>query len=176
MRACSSDGYSRLARSGAILRSSYFFGVDGLLLAGKESAPATEAVARISCGALDLMAAGSRVGVISGPVHEFVAALGAKGWRTVATGVVPDTATASLASLGERRPGAPRGTIIVLGNEARGVRPEILAACQECVVISGGAPAGHRDAAGRLLLDSLNVSAAAAVLLAHVRPRGGGTS
>jgi hypothetical protein len=51
-----------------------------LLLAGKESALATEAVARISCGALDLMAAGSRVGVISGAVHEFVAALGAKGW------------------------------------------------------------------------------------------------
>ncbi len=159
----------RMVRSGAILRSSYFFGVDSLLLAGKATAPATEAVARISCGALDLMAAGGRVGVIHGPVHEFVATLGANGWRTVATGVVPETATATLASLGERRAGTPRGTVIVLGNEASGVRPEILAVCQECVVIHGGAQAGHRDAAGRPLLDSLNVSAAAAVLLAHAR-------
>mmetsp|Transcript_11857 Transcript_11857/g.21141 ORF Transcript_11857/g.21141 Transcript_11857/m.21141 type:complete len:189 (+) Transcript_11857:1622-2188(+) len=142
---------------GAILRTAFFLGVEHIVLSSKKTAPVSETVSRVSSGALELLIASERILEVKGSMTEFVEGLGERGWHTVGT-EVPDKATIRAGSLS-----AIQGNrALILGNEETGVRPEVLAACSSGSVTI---PRGMASSDELGLVDSLNVSAAAAILL-----------
>mmetsp|Transcript_21281 Transcript_21281/g.60617 ORF Transcript_21281/g.60617 Transcript_21281/m.60617 type:complete len:197 (+) Transcript_21281:193-783(+) len=148
---------------GAILRSSYFLGVDHVALTKSNSAPPTPAVSRVSCGALELLAAEKRLHVIKGSTAEFIAGLNERGWATFATHLGQDAQGPEVLT---RRGCAA----LVLGNEETGVREHVVNACTGNVAISKGRAAIAPSRAASQV-DSLNVSASAAILLHFLSQR-----
>lgn len=135
------DRIGNVHNLGAIIRSAAFFGVTRLVLPDHvEAAVPTEATYRVAEGALDHMEVFlvSRLSAFIRAIrsHYFVVGAASGGGTT-------------LASLDRRRPLA-----IVMGNEETGLADDVAAACDRLVTIPGS---------GRM--ESLNVSAAAAVLL-----------
>lgn len=139
------DGIGNPHNLGAIARSAAFFGVDAMLLSeGPGDAMPSDAAYRTSEGALemiDLYRSRNLPNVLEGIENQY---------RTVAATLGRDAVP--LADLPRDRPVA-----LVLGNEERGVSPEVLAVCRRQVRIAGS---------GRV--QSLNVAQAAAVLLADL--------
>ena len=134
---------------GAISRTAAFFGVPRIVIAGDPASARPGAAAyRVAEGGLDCLE------VWSAPeVASFLAALSAAGYDVVGA------ATRGAPAAGPRpRPGAPWA--LVLGNEESGLAPAVEAACTRLATIPG---------AGRV--ESLNVSAAAAVLLHELNRR-----
>jgi TrmH RNA methyltransferase len=139
------DGIGNPHNLGAIARSAAFFGVGAMLIGeGEGHAMPSDAAYRVSEGGLemlDLFKSRNLVNVLSGIDGHY---------RTVAASLSRESA--SLEELPRDRPIA-----LVLGNEERGVSPEVLAVCRRQVKIMGS---------GRI--QSLNVAQAAAVLLADL--------
>ncbi len=137
---------------GAISRTAAFFGVPRIVIAGDPASARPGAAAyRVAEGGLDCLE------VWSAPqVASFLAALSAAGYD-----VVGAAARGGAAAGPKARPGAPWA--LVLGNEESGLAPAVAAACTRLATIPGS---------GRI--ESLNVSAAAAVLLNELSRRGGG--
>ena len=125
---------------GAIARTAAYFGVPRMVIAGDpESARPGAAAYRIAEGGLEAVE-------ISGvpEIAPFLRALSAAGYDVVGA-----------ATRGGAAVGAAAGTwALVLGNEEHGLAPDVEAACTRLVTIPGS---------GRV--ESLNVSAAAAVLI-----------
>lgn len=129
---------------GALLRSALFLGADGVIVCKRNSCGLTAVVSKASAGALEVM---DVHGVASMP--RFLKAAGESGWRIVGMG------------LGERAMGCKtvaleRPTLVVVGNEGKGLRPLVRDKCDVIVRIEGG---------GDGEVDSLNVSVAGAVAL-----------
>lgn len=149
------DGISDPHNVGAVLRSALLLSADGVLLSAAGCAPLNGTVSRTSAGALELLAAAGALRVAA----ALPASLGAyrrAGWLVLGTDASGGIEAAALA----RR----RNTVLVLGSEGSGMRPGVRAACEALVAIP--------TAGGRGLVDSLNVSNAAAVLLWQLRPAG----
>jgi TrmH RNA methyltransferase len=125
---------------GAIARSAAYFGVPRLVIAGEPGSARPGAAAyRVAEGGLDA------VEVWSTPrVASFLGALSSAGF---------DVLGAAARGGADRGPAA-RPWALVLGNEESGLAPAVAAACTRLVTIAGS---------GRV--ESLNVSAAAAVLI-----------
>jgi len=126
---------------GAVIRTAECAGVTGVVIPERRSAEVTGAVAKASAGAVEhLPVAHVR------NLADFLAEAKAAGCWTYG------------AAAGARRPyGAPDytgGVVLVLGAEGRGLRPRVASACDELVSL---------PLLGRI--DSLNVSAAGAVLM-----------
>ncbi|MEI6860981.1 MAG: RNA methyltransferase [Verrucomicrobiota bacterium] len=140
---------------GAIARSAAFFGVEHIVIpAHPDAALPSEAAHRVAEGGLehvavwrvpDLAGFGRELGAAG---YEVVGAAVAGGQRSEAGGQ-RSGARGQRPEVGGRRPIA-----LVLGNEEQGLAPEMAAACTWLTTIPGS---------GRV--ESLNVSAAAAVLL-----------
>lgn len=135
------DGVGNPHNLGAIARTAAFFGVRDLILSDdpRQAAPSGAAY-RTAEGGLEHLglwraSVPAGVGALAN-THRIVA--------SVAEGGVPP------ARLQRDRP-----VVLVLGNEERGARPELLALAQDRVTIPGSGA-----------VQSLNVSAAAAVLIA----------
>jgi 23S rRNA (guanosine2251-2'-O)-methyltransferase len=130
---------------GAIARTAECAGATGLVLPRHRSAEVTPAVCKASAGAVEhLPIAQVR------NIADFLAdAKGAGLWvyGAAADGVPYD------------RPDYGGGTVLVMGAESKGLRPRVRAACDELVAL---------PLRGRM--ESLNVSAAAAVLLYAISP------
>ncbi|MCO6415881.1 RNA methyltransferase [Siccirubricoccus sp. KC 17139] len=142
------DGIGNPHNLGAIARSAAFLGCRALFLTmDPRQAELSDAAFRTAEGGLEHLAVHRLPGLASLP-----AALG----RPVLT-------VAAVAAGGQPPEALPRDRPIalVLGNEEQGLRPETLAACEARVTLPGSG-----------LVESLNVSAAAAVLLYALRPRG----
>ncbi len=139
------DGIGNPHNLGAIARSAAFFGVEAMLLSeGPGDAMPSDAAYRTAEGGLewlDLYRNRNLPNVITA-IEPY--------YRTVAASLGRDAVP--LAELPRDRPIA-----LVLGNEERGVSPDVLAACRRQVRIAG---------AGRV--QSLNVAQAAAVLFADL--------
>jgi len=136
---------------GAIARTAAFFGVTHLAIAADPSAAQPgEAAYRVAEGGLEFLQSWS-VPDVAG----FLGALASAGFD-----VVGAATRGGAAGLGKRRPGAPWA--LVLGNEENGLSPASAAACTRLLTIGGG---------GRV--ESLNVSAAAAVLMHELSGRNG---
>ena len=139
------DGIGNPHNLGAIARSAAFFGVEAMLIGeGLGHAMPSDAAYRVAEGGLeflDLYKSRNLPNVIAGIDGQY---------RTVAASLGREAAP--VGELPRDRPIA-----LVLGNEERGVSPEVLAACRRQVRIAGS---------GRV--QSLNVAQAAAVLLADL--------
>ncbi|KAG2931592.1 hypothetical protein PC110_g13834 [Phytophthora cactorum] len=137
---------------GAILRSAHFLGCSAVVVSDRNTAPLSPAVSRASVGALEVMVANDKL-MKARNLHEMLAISGDLGWRVVGASSGPNSITSTKLSAD----GQP--TILVMGNEHRGLRKGIRQCCQDIVIIPGQAT----DEDTRV--DSLNVSVASAILL-----------
>ena len=132
---------------GAVARTAECSGAAGVVLPERRSAEVTAAVCKASAGAVEHLPV-ARVRNLA----DFLAAAKAAGcWSYGA---------AAGARTGYRTVDWSGGVVLVLGAEGRGLRPRVAAACDDLVAL---------PLRGRI--DSLNVSAAAAVLLYEVLAR-----
>ncbi|ETL87901.1 RNA methyltransferase, TrmH family, group 3 [Phytophthora nicotianae] len=136
---------------GAILRSAHFLGCSAVVVSDRNTAPLSPAVSRASVGALEVMVANDKL-MKARNLHEMLAISGDLGWRVVGASSGPNSITSTKLSDGQP-------TILVMGNEHRGLRKHIRQCCQDVVIIPGQAT----DEDTRV--DSLNVSVASAILL-----------
>ncbi len=138
------DGITDVRNFGAIARSAECAGAHGLIVPLKNSAPVNADAIRSSAGALTSIPV-CRVGSIRNTIKM----LQNEGYTVVAA---TEKSRKLLYDADFTRP-----TAIVLGNEERGVSKEVLKLCNEQLAIP---MIGH--------IESLNVSAAAAVMLFEV--------
>ncbi|KAG1687410.1 hypothetical protein DVH05_000205 [Phytophthora capsici] len=136
---------------GAILRSAHFLGCSAVVVSDRNTAPLSPAVSRASVGALEVMVANNKL-MKARNLHEMLAISGDLGWRVIGASSGPNSITSTELSSDEP-------TILVMGNEHRGLRKNIRQCCHDVVIIPGQAT----DEDTRV--DSLNVSVASAILL-----------
>ncbi|KAK1942013.1 rRNA methyltransferase 1 [Phytophthora citrophthora] len=136
---------------GAILRSAHFLGCSAVVVSDRNTAPLSPAVSRASVGALEVMVANNKL-MKARNLHETLAISGDLGWRVVGASSGPNSITSTELS-------SDQPTILVMGNEHRGLRKNIRQCCHDVVIIPGQAT----DEDTRV--DSLNVSVASAILL-----------
>lgn len=138
------DGVGNPHNLGAILRSAAYFGVRALILADDDKqAQLTPAALRIAEGGAEYVPV-ARVPSLA-PALRHLADSGV---------TVIGTDARAGAALG---PAWPRPCVVVLGSERHGMAPAVRAACSQLVAIPGAG-----------VIDSLNVSVAAGILLAHL--------
>ncbi len=138
------DGVTDVRNFGGIARSAECAGVHGLIVPMKNAAPVNADALKASAGALNLIPV-SRVGSI----RNTLKLLQAEGFQVVAA---CEKASKTLYDADFTRP-----TAIVMGSEEDGISKEVLKLCNEQVSI---------PLRGRI--ESLNVAAAAAVILYEV--------
>lgn len=187
------DGVVDPHNVGAILRSALLLGADGVLFAASGGPPLGGTMSKTSAGALEVWLASERLHEVRN-LATFLAAAAAAGWRVLGAAAAAargdGVAPLPLARLSRNEP-----TVLVLGNEGAGLGASVRAACTAfvCVPMSlslqkaacaAAAPAataaarsaGHADLPALPLVDSLNVSVAAALILHQLRPPDSETS
>lgn len=123
-------------------------------------------MSQASAGALEGWLASGRL-LATGNMPAFLSASQARGWAVRGAAVSPTSIDVRHAQP------ASSPSLLVLGNEGAGLSSDTLALCDELVQISPGQRSeGSTVAPGNaaFTLDSLNVSAAGAVLMAALRP------
>lgn len=138
------DGVTDVRNFGGIARSAECAGAHGLITSLKNSAPVNADAVKTSAGALNVIPV-CRVGSI----RNTLKALQAQGFQAVAA---TEKSRKLLYDADFRKP-----TVIVMGAEDTGISKEVLKLCDEQLAIP---LIGH--------IESLNVSAAAAVMLFEV--------
>ena len=138
------DGVTDVRNFGAIARSAECAGAHGLIAPLKNSAPVNAEAMRASAGALATIPV-CRVGSVRNTLRQ----LQQEGFQAVAA---TEKSRKLLYDADFRRP-----TVLVMGAEDRGISKEVLKLCDEQLAIP---LIGH--------IESLNVSAAAAVMLFEV--------
>lgn len=152
------DRVTDLGNLGAILRSAYYFGVNAVILLDHGTAPLSAVTVKASAGAAELIPI-FRIKDETG----FIKKSKENGWHFVAAIAPEDTPLISNSveipqhdTLGDTLRQKP--TVLMLGNEAEGLRPRIARMSNSTVSIE--------DAYGKHEgVDSLNVSVAAAILM-----------
>lgn len=156
---------------GAILRSAYFFGVTGVIVPDHGTAPMSAITVKSSAGAAEMVP-------ILTTKHEveFLGKCYNNGWNIIAA-TAPDANDSKKKAIdflksSRKRPSLNReeiGTvlkqgpaILMLGNEGIGLRPKLENMARSTVAIRG---LTRRDEFAAGVVDSLNVSVAAGVLL-----------
>ena len=129
---------------GAVIRTAECAGAAGVVIPERRSAEVTAAVAKASAGAVEHLPV-ARVRNLA----DFLGEAKAAGCWTYGAAAGARTAYDA--------PDYSGGVVLVLGAEGRGLRPRVAAACDELVSV---------PLRGRI--DSLNVSAAAAVLMYEI--------
>mmetsp|Transcript_40629 Transcript_40629/g.96235 ORF Transcript_40629/g.96235 Transcript_40629/m.96235 type:complete len:238 (-) Transcript_40629:99-812(-) len=144
---------------GALLRSAYFLGCSGVVICAKNSANLSPSVSKASAGSMEAFEVHSTDNLM-----RFLTSSKENGWEVV--GAALDQASVPAAKVSLDKP-----TLLVLGNEGRGLRTLVKRCCDRLVQIEGGGKGlgaasgvGGDDEDGDML-DSLNVSVAAGILL-----------
>ena len=149
------DGVEDPRNLGAILRSAYLLGADGVIIPEHRAAQVTPLVAKASAGASELLPI-AQVGNLVRALDE-LRELGL--WR-VAVAATPDAQPIETID-------ATMAVCLVMGSEATGVRPLVAKNCDFHAVIP--------MAADRAAIGSFNVSVAASLALYEIqrqrRPR-----
>lgn len=135
---------------GAVARSAAALGWDGLVLGPGACDPFGRRALRCSMGAMLVLP------VFEAPGGGFLEALGGAGWSTLAAELSPGALKAGSAEAESALAGAER-LALVLGNEHDGIPQDWRQHCS-------GAVSVPQDRSG-VAVDSLNVAAAAAILL-----------
>lgn len=133
---------------GAICRTAECAGADGVVLPERRAAAVTPAVAKASAGAVEHLAV-ARVRNLA----DFLLEARRAGCWSYGAAAVPGAVPYD-------EPDYAGGAVLVLGAEGRGLRPRVAGACDQLVAL---------PLLGRI--ESLNVSAAAAVLLYEILQR-----
>ncbi|WBW72004.1 mitochondrial ribose methyltransferase Mrm1 [Schizosaccharomyces osmophilus] len=144
------DGISDPQNLGAIIRSSYFLGVQGILLSKKHNSVLSPVVSKASAGALELM----NIYRIQNPI-QFLKDCSLKNWKVFATapmGSMSNANQTSLLTMPESLAAKPK--IVVFGGE-HGLRTNMIRQCEYVITL----PYGDQ------YVDSLNVSVAAGIIL-----------
>ena len=136
---------------GALLRSAFFLGADGVLVSQKNSCSLTPTVSKASAGAMELM----EVHAARNLPRTLEAAREA-GWAVVGAALEKSVEPSEL--------DAAKPTVLVLGSEGHGLRTNVLRACSDLVRIPRGAATASANGDGEMV-DSLNVSVAGGILL-----------
>lgn len=140
---------------GALLRSAFFLGVDGVLVSAKNTCSLTPTVSKSSAGAMELSTV-----YAARNLPRTLEAAREDGWQVVGAALEQSVAPSELDH------DVP--TVLVLGSEGHGLRTNVLRACTSLVRIPRGASAADEAE----LVDSLNVSVAGGILLySLVEPR-----
>jgi TrmH family RNA methyltransferase len=137
------DGVQDPGNVGALIRAGSWFGVDGILVGAGSADPFSPKVVRASMSALWAVDLAE-----TDDLAAELRALSADGFRIYGADLEGMSAH-------DWRPAMP--SVLVLGSEAHGIRPEVRACVDERVTIPGGIRGGASD--------SLNVATAGAVLL-----------
>ena len=130
---------------GAILRSCYFFGVDGVIMSCRNSSPVNSTVSRTSAGALEIM---DNL-YLCYNLSSFLKTSKDNGWNIYGTDLAKTSR--SLKDLKKSNP-----SIIVFGNEGEGLSDNISKICTEHLIIPGE---------NSITADSLNVAVSAGILI-----------
>ncbi|KAG0273415.1 hypothetical protein BGZ95_010760 [Linnemannia exigua] len=140
---------------GAILRTSLFLGVDGVVVCQKNSAPLSAVVAKASAGALEER---PTYGVSS--LMNFIKKSQENGWHVVGAHVTYGSKrNRPLQTWPET--GVDQPTLLIMGSEGNGLRKQIMNQCDSFIQI----PALTSSATG---VDSLNVSVATGIILSKL--------
>lgn len=132
---------------GGLVRTAAFLGATAVLLHRSRRAPLSATVSKASAGILEHFPV-AEVGNLANALQNFER----EGWTVVGSALTDDAV--------DYRSLAPSGpTVLVMGNEGRGLRPLTMKRCQHLVWIPRRGDA-----------QSLNVTVAAGVLLAHLVP------
>lgn len=142
------DGVTDVQNLGAISRSAFYLGVDGMIVCSKKTAPINAFSSKASAGALEYLSINQ---VQNMP--QFLVRCCEEGWS-----VLGSDKCDGAKHIQNHKVDGP--TMIVLGSEGTGLRTAIRLACTGFVYISPGLPS---DLLGNV--DSLNVSVAAGILL-----------
>jgi 21S rRNA (GM2251-2'-O)-methyltransferase len=138
---------------GAIVRTAHFLNVDGVVVCAKNSAPLSPVTSKASSGAVE------SVEVFSADVmHRFLSRCAEDGWD-----VLGAAGEAGARDVDDVASSVTKPTVLVMGNEAAGLRTNVRRACGALVRVPGGDDAST--------VDSLNVSVATGILL-HALIRG----
>ncbi|MBS0205616.1 MAG: 23S rRNA (guanosine(2251)-2'-O)-methyltransferase RlmB [Planctomycetes bacterium] len=130
---------------GAIVRSASTLGIDGILIGDREQSDVNSQVARSSVGAINHLPI-AQTDNLSRAVDQFRE----QGFQVVAAS---EKAESALYEADFRRP-----TVVLIGNEGRGIGPDLLSRCDECVSIPMSGQVG-----------SLNAAVAAGILFYEMR-------
>jgi len=142
------DRIGNVHNLGAIVRTAAFFGVEHIVIPeDPDQARPGEAAYRVAEGGMEHV----EIHAVKS-LAEFVRGL-KPFYRVIGTAVRSAAPMAGGAGREQSRKPPGRPVALVLGNEERGLAPEVVAACDELVRIPGGGA-----------IESLNVSAAAAIL------------
>jgi 21S rRNA (GM2251-2'-O)-methyltransferase len=148
---------------GAIMRSAFLLGADAIVLSKHGSAPLGATASKSSSGAMEAWLASGRL-FHTRNTTTLVQSLGDSGWRTIGAVAAPVGEGG-----GKGRP-VPASTLrrdmptlLVLGNEGEGMRPVIRKSCQTLCYLEQEPLIALKKWPN--IVDSLNVSVAAALLL-----------
>jgi 23S rRNA (guanosine2251-2'-O)-methyltransferase len=130
--------------TGAIIRTAAFLGADAIITLRHHSAPLNSTVCKASAGAMEIMPI-----AIASNLAEALLSLRGKGYTIVGSTLTPESRDLCSVTPDPH-------TVLVMGNEAEGIRGLTQKRCDVLVKI----PGSDR-------LDSLNVNAAAAILIHH---------
>ncbi|BFZ63901.1 hypothetical protein YB2330_005038 [Saitoella coloradoensis] len=140
---------------GAILRTSAFFRVDGVIVSEKTSAPLSPVVSKASSGAMEVR----DIYTVS-RAHTFLEQVKSNGWKCIATASPDEVKDGAqyvplpkLSSLLQESP-----VVLMLGSEGEGLRASLRRLCDYETTIKSAPGIYHG-------LDSLNVSVAASVFI-----------
>ena len=133
---------------GAIIRSCYYFGVDGIITTSRNSAPINATVSKSSAGAVELMQL-----YTSFNLSKFLRVSKENGWNIFGTNL-----SASSTDIREFKSLGGNGSILVFGNEGEGLSGSISKICNQHLMIKG-------DQMNPELVDSLNVGVSAGILM-----------
>ncbi|KXG53076.1 tRNA/rRNA methyltransferase, SpoU [Penicillium griseofulvum] len=160
------DGVVDTGNMGAIIRSSYFLGVDAIVLAGRNSAPLSPLTIKCSAGAAENMP----ILHVKNEV-DFIQRSQQNGWRFYAADApIPGSVHLDhISADGDQSAKLPITTapsVIMMGSEATGLSSHIKSHADAIISIPG---ARHNSILGvesdPARIDSLNVSVAAALLM-----------
>ncbi|KAL1918870.1 uncharacterized protein VTP21DRAFT_2892 [Calcarisporiella thermophila] len=143
---------------GAILRTAHFFGIDGIVICSKNSAPLSPVVSKASAGALEVMSLHHTKSLL-----QFLSRSAEQGWTIVGAMAPPATFPNQSNAGSDKNPlplnqfskSTSKPLILVMGNEGKGLRPLVRRLCSQQVFIPHLNPRS----------ESLNVSVATGILI-----------
>jgi len=131
---------------GSIIRSSSCFGVQGIITGTKNSSPISPAVCKASSGLVEFM---RLINVQN--MRSFLESSKAHGWRVIGTDICDNSKILTVKQLQLDKP-----SILLLGNEGKGVQSKVFAASNITTTITSDSPMSS---------ESFNVSVAAGIYL-----------
>merc|ERR1711976_833499 len=133
---------------GAIARSAFFLGIDGMIVCSKNTAPINAFASKASAGALEYLVVHN---VLNLPI--FLVRCSEKGW--IILGAANSNSTIETQNYKLNNP-----TILVVGNEGTGLRTSVRRVCTDLIMIAAGITGQELR-----YVDSLNVSVATGILI-----------